>query len=252
MIPAPGMRINRFIARCGKASRRDADKFILAGRVTINGEPCREFGVTIVPGVDVVTLDGERLELPSLLYYKCYKPGGVVSTLDDPQGRESIAGILRSGDIQSGVVPAGRLDLGSEGLLILTNDGDMLQKLTHPSHKVEKIYRVLTHRWPMESELAKLRRGVKCREYFAKALRVTRMGPQPKDREHPETGYWLEIVMGEGRKREIREMLKVIRASVLRLVRIQHGPIQVGTLKPGEIRELEEWERKSLSILFDN
>ena len=243
------MRLNRYIARCGASSRREADVLIEAGRVMVNGNVCRDHSVTVAPGKDAVTLDGAPLVLPDLLYFKFYKPRGVVTTLDDPQGRESISELLKANDIPAGVVPAGRLDRDSEGLLILTNDGDALQRLTHPRHEAEKVYRVLIDRRPSETDLDKLRKGVKCEGYTAKARRVTRMGPQPPDDEHPAVGYWLEMVMGEGRKREIREMLGALGFRVLRLVRIAHGPINIGTLRLGEVRRLSDAETRSLCDL---
>jgi len=246
---APGhpesMRLNRYLARAGKGSRRDVEQYIIAGRVTINGKLCRELATTVHPGKDTVTLDGEVVLLPNLLYFKAYKPRGMVTTLDDPQGRESLEKLLGENSIPAGVVPAGRLDKESEGLLILTNDGDLLQRLVHPSYEVEKTYRVLLDRRPPEADLERLREGVQCEGYFARPVRVARMGPQPADGENPE-GYWLEIVMVEGRKREIREMLATLRYSVLRLVRISHGPIRVGDLRPGEVRPLSDAERQAL------
>ncbi len=240
------MRLNRFLARAGEGSRREVEQFILAGRVTVNGEVCRELATTVKPGKDTVTLDGAPLALPKQLYYKCYKPRGVVTTLDDPQKRESLGKLLKQSNIPPGVVPAGRLDQDSEGLLILTNDGDLLQRLTHPRHEVRKVYRVLMNRWPPERNLEKMRLGVKCKDYVARPLQVIRMGPQPSDDEHPTAGYWLEIVMVEGKKREIREMLGVLGYSVLRLVRIAHGAIRLGTLHPGEVRELDGVEMRKL------
>ncbi len=240
------MRLNRYIARCGVASRREADQIIQACRVTVNGNLINILGTSVTPGTDVVTVDGEAIELPALLYYKYYKPVGIVTSLDDPHAERTLGDVLREKDIPDGVLPAGRLDKDSEGLLILTNDGDALQQLTHPSHEIEKVYRVLIDRWPREHELGKLRDGVKCREFTAMALRVLRMGPQPVDTENPVTGYWVEMVMGEGKKREIREMLDVVGFKALRLVRIAHGPVRVDRLKPSEIQELERDALKAL------
>jgi len=243
------MRLNRYIARCGASSRREADLMIASGRIMVNGEVCTELWKQIKPRSDTVHLDGEPLELPPLDYYKLYKPPGVVTTMDDPHGRISIKDLIDEYDIPEGVVPAGRLDLDSEGLLILTNDGNLLQTLTHPSHGIEKKYRVLIDRWPMEWDIARLRRGLKFRDYIVKALSVARMGPQPIDDEHPSPGYWLEIILGEGRKREIREMMQTIRYRVQRLIRIEHGPVKVYDLKPGQIKKLGEQEVKALTSI---
>jgi 23S rRNA pseudouridine2605 synthase len=242
------MRLNRYIARCGAASRRDADKLIEGGRIAVNGNSILEPGTRITPGTDIVTLDGSKLELPGLVYYKCYKPIGVLTTLDDTHGRKSVLDLMEGYEIPNGVVPAGRLDKDSEGLLILTNDGDLVQRLTHPGYGVRKVYRVLINRRPNETDLDKIRSGVQCEEFFAKALKVTRLGPQPRDNEHPEPGYWLEMILGEGKKREIREMMKVTGYRVIRLVRISHGPIGCGALKPGEIKPLNDPELAKLLI----
>jgi len=249
--PENKLRINRYLAKCGIGSRREAEKYISSGRVTVNGQLCMEFSVTVQPGVDKVTLDGKALEVPGLYYYKCYKPTGILTTHDDPFFRRTIREMIRREHIPEGVTAAGRLDLDSEGLLVLTNDGDVIQRLTHPSFGVRKTYRVLIERWPMESDLKKLLAGVKCNEYTAKAEEVIRLGPQPRDIENPSHGYWLEIVLTEGKKREIREMLASLRYNVMRLVRIKHGPIELGTIQPGEIKVLEEWEENALRDLVD-
>jgi len=255
MVEMPGnkaktsLRINRYIAKCGICSRREADKYITAGRVTINGAICMEFNAQVTSGVDTVTLDGKNLELPGLYYYKCFKPSGILTTHADPFFRRTIKELLRRERVPEGVTAAGRLDLDSEGLLVLTNDGDVIQHMTHPSFQVHKTYRVLIERWPLESDLKKLISGVKCNEYTAKAVAVRRFGPQPRDLENQSHGYWLEVVLTEGKKREIREMLASLRYNVLRLVRVKHGPIDIGTLKSGEVRVLEEWEETALKEL---
>ncbi len=240
------MRLNRYIARSGASSRREADLLIKSGRISVNGKPCLDLSTTVEPGKDSVRLDGNPLNLPSLLYLKFYKPRGVVTTLDDPQKRKSVAHFLRDNDIPDGVVPAGRLDRDSEGLLILTNDGDLLQKLTHPSHEVTKTYRVLVDRRPDETDLQLLIKGIRVKEYTVRALKIARMGPQPPDEENPTAGYWIEMIMGEGRKREIREMLAAMKYHVLRLVRIAHGPITSHLLTPGEIAPIENTELQTL------
>jgi len=247
--PENRLRINRYIAKCGICSRREAEKYIQAGRVEVNNELCMEFSVTVLPGVDRVALDGKILELPGLFYYKCYKPTGILTTHADPFFRRTIKELMRRKNVPEGVTAAGRLDLDSEGLLVLTNDGDVIQRMTHPSFGVHKVYRVLIERWPMETDLNKLIVGVKCNDYIAKAVAVRRLGPQPRDIEYPSHGYWLEIVLTEGKKREVREMLASLRYNVLRLIRIKHGPIELGTIKPGEVRQLEEWEEIALKHL---
>jgi len=221
------------------------EELILKGRVSVNNSICRELATLVNPSKDIVTVDGKFLRLPALVYYKFYKPRGIVCSMSDPHANETLATILKRENIPQGVVPAGRLDKESEGLLILTNDGELLHKLMHPSYGFKKVYRVLLDRRPSEKHLSLLRKGVVVEGYRMKPVKITRMGPQPKDEENPE-GYWLEVVLIEGRKREIRYMMREAGFKVLRLVRIAHGPVNVGTLKPGEIRVLEEGELTSL------
>jgi 23S rRNA pseudouridine2605 synthase len=242
------MRLNRYIARCGVTSRRDADLLIKAGRIIVNGKVTRNFSTKIKPGIDVVMFDDKILKLPELYYFKCYKPVGYVTTLDDTHGRRTIFDLMQEYGIPNGVVPAGRLDFDSEGLLILSNDGELIYKLTHPGSGVEKVYRVLLSKWISQIDLEDLVEGVKYEGYVARALRAARLGPQPGDGENPVPGYWIEIVMVEGRKREIREMLRVLGYNVLRLVRIKHGPVESGMLKPGEIQPLTNSELASLMM----
>jgi 23S rRNA pseudouridine2605 synthase len=243
------MRLNRYLARAGVGSRRDVEVFITEGRVIINGKVIRELATVVHPETDTVLFDSKPIHLPQLVYYKYYKPRGVVSTIDDPHESNNIGELLKNKNIPAGVVPAGRLDKNSEGLLILTNDGDLLQRLMHPSHEVEKIYRVLIDRRPLETDLKRIRTGITVNDISYSTVRVTRMGPQPIDSDSPVSGYWLEIVMAEGKKREIREMLNAVHYPVLKLVRVQHGPVKLGKLNPGAIIELSETEKMKLRAI---
>ncbi|MCX6645608.1 MAG: pseudouridine synthase [bacterium] len=240
------MRLNRYIARCGVASRRDADHLIEAGRISVNGRITRDFSTKIKPGIDEVIFDDKILELPKLYYFKCYKPAGYLTTLEDTHNRKTIFDLMQEHGIPAGVVPAGRLDMDSEGLLILSNDGELIYRLTHPGQGVEKVYRVLLNRWPNQVDLEDLVDGIKYEDQISKAVRASRMGPQPKDQENPVSGYWIEMVMVEGRKREIRMMLRTLGYQVLRLVRIKHGPVEIGMLKPGIILPLDDIELGNL------
>jgi 23S rRNA pseudouridine2605 synthase len=242
------MRLNRFLARAGLGSRRDVEKYIIDGRVRVNGI-VGGLTTTVKPGTDSVLLDSSPVELPPLVYFKYYKPRGVVSTLDDPHAPDNLGRVFIESGIPDGVVPVGRLDRESEGLILLTNDGELVNLLTHPSNEAGKTYRALIDRAPGESDLDRLRNGVDCGDFTGKAEKVSRMGPQPADRENPEAGYWLEIVMVEGRKREIRKMIAVAGYKVSRLVRIAHGPIRTGDLKPGEIKPLDEIEIGALAAV---
>lgn len=247
----PGkMRLNRFLARAGLGSRRDVESLITTGRISINSVTVTGLATYVNPGSDTVLCDGNPVILPGFVYLKCYKPRGILTTMDDTHGRRTIADLLKSKNYPLGVVPAGRLDMDSEGLLILSNDGDLVNFLTHPGHGIQKVYRVLIDATPSEKNLNTLRNGIKCEEFFAKPESVFRMGPQPKGEEHPDGGYWLDIILVEGKKREIREMLKNIGHSVRRLIRISHGPIHVGTLLPGEITTLSDEELRAINNLI--
>lgn len=247
------MRLNRYIARCGAASRRDADGFIEAGRVFVNGEVTREFSTKIKPGIDEVMLDDIILELPDLFYYKVYKPTGYLTTLQDTHGRKAVMDIMKKNNLPAGVVPAGRLDMDSEGLLILSNDGELIYRLTHPGQGVEKVYRILLNKWINPIDIEDLVDGIEYGGQIAKAIKVSRLGPQPRDDGSPVPGYWIEMVMVEGRKREIRVMLRTLGYRVLRLIRIKHGPVEATMLKPGEILPLSNSElRQLMSGVFES
>jgi 23S rRNA pseudouridine2605 synthase len=223
-------------------SRRSVEEFITSGRVKVNGKVCRDLSTSVIPDEDKVTLDGKPVSLPKLLYYKYYKPRGVVSTIDDPHSQNSVGNFLRKRKIPAGVVPAGRLDKDSEGLLILSNDGDLLQRIGHPSHEVEKVYMVLLNKRPTEKDLYQLRRGIQCEDFMAKPKEIIRMGPQSIDEENPREGYWVKVILIEGHKREIREMMRGISYRILRLARISQGNVTSSDLEVGEIKPLTDKE----------
>lgn len=230
-------RINKFLARAGIGSRREVEKFILDGKVSVNGKTIDDLATQINPDSDSVEFDGKPISLKEKVYYLYYKPRGVVSTLKDTHGRECIGDVIKRNHLPDGTVSIGRLDMDSEGLLILTNDGDFANTMMHPSHEVKKVYRVLIDSYPKEPDLQNLRDGIDTGEFTGKAEKVLRMGPQSKDDEHPDGGYWLNIEMLEGKKREIREMLKAVGYSVNRLIRIAHGSYNISQLKPGDLLE---------------
>lgn len=239
------MRLNRFLARAGLGSRREVESLILSGKISVNGETCMELGTIVIPAVDRISMDGQEVKLPELSYYKYYKPRGVTTTLSDPFSKISLGDFLKKHDLPKGIVPIGRLDKDSEGLLILTNDGELVHKLMHPSFGITKVYMVLIDRRPEQKHIEQFLAGIECDNFLARAHKVMRMGPQIKDSEYP-SGYWLEFTMIEGKKREIREMMLRAGYKVLRLIRVAHGPIKIGTLNVGEIRNLTPIEVKML------
>ncbi len=236
------MRLAKFLARAGVASRRKAEALIQSGRVKVNGETITEVATLVDPERDQVEVDGHEVRLPERVYYLFYKPPGYLTALSDPHGRPTIAKFLR--DLPPGVFPVGRLDKDSEGLLLLTNDGDLAQKLLHPRYEIPRLYRVWLARPPREDLLERiLREGLEIegRRVFPDEIRLIR-------RSRRETVY--EVKLHEGRKREVRKIFAAAGSRVRRLVRIQFGPLKLGKLRPGEIRPLTEAERRALFRLI--
>jgi 23S rRNA pseudouridine2605 synthase len=229
-------RVQRSLARAGYGSRRACEELIRDGRVTINGE-LATLGDRVDPEKDVVELDGGRVVTdPNSRTFALHKPAGVLSSLSDPQGRPDLAGFLPA---DTRVVPVGRLDLETEGLLLLTADGDLANRLMHPRYGVEKEYLTEVEGAPTGKQLASLRRGVELEDGLARprSVRVVEAaGPRAA----------LSIVMVEGRKREVRRMLAAVGLPVRRLVRVRVGPVRLGTLPAGELREITGEELSGL------
>lgn len=233
------MRLNKFLQAAGAASRRKADELIRAGRVRVNGRPVREPWFEVDPGRDAVEVDGRRVVLPEEKhYFKLYKPRGVVSTLRDPHAGRTLAEFIPPG---LRLVPAGRLDRDSEGLVILTDDGDLVYRLTHPRFGVPKRYRVVLDRYITKGDLERLSRGIELADGPFSPDRVRRLGPRE-----------VELVIHEGRKREIRRAFRALGYGVVRLVRTAMGPVELGDLAPGEIRPLGPEELRALGVRGDS
>lgn len=233
------MRLNQFLARCGVASRRAAEEVVRAGRVTVNGERVTELAVLVDPERDSVKVDGERVRLPDRrIVFAFYKPKEVVSTLEDPEGRPSLKAFLPKGT--KGLFPVGRLDFHSEGLLLLTNDGDLGFRLLHPRFHVPKVYEVKVKGSPAPEALDRLRRGIVLEGRRTLPVEIRRI----PSRETRHT--WLRVVMMEGRKNQLREMFFRIDHPVIKLKRTAMGPVRLGSLKPGQLRPLSPEEAKAL------
>ena len=228
--PAPkAERLQKVIARSGLASRRGADRMILDGRVSVDGRAASP-GLRVDPAGAEILVDGIRLPSdPGLVHYLVNKPAGVISTARDPRGRPTVVEMVPP---RPRVFPAGRLDSGTTGLLLVTNDGDFADLVTHPRYGVAKTYEALVEGSPARRDLAALRRGVELEDGPARALAVRRIGSDGR-RTH------LEIVMGEGRNREVRRMCAAAGFPVVRLHRSSIGPLRGGALRPGEWRRLE-------------
>jgi 23S rRNA pseudouridine2605 synthase len=231
-------RVQKVMARAGLGSRRACEALILAGRVTVNGR-IPELGATVDPSQDEIRLDGERLpKAESHTYVALNKPVGVVSTVRAQDDRATVRGLV---PLPERLYPVGRLDVDSEGLVLLTNDGELANRLTHPKYGHEKEYRVLLNRLPDDAQLAAWRHGVVLDD-GARGLpaAVTR------ERDAGEASAWIRVVMREGRKRQIRETARALGLRVRRLVRVRLGNLRLGELKPGEWRHLTPAEVRHL------
>ena len=229
-------RIHKVIAHSGFASRRRAEQLIRQGRVTVDGAPAA-IGQRVDPMVAEIKIDGVKLPVrPDLVYLLVYKPAGVVSTASDPEGRPTVVDLAED---RGRVYPVGRLDTDSEGLLILTNDGDLTHRLTHPRFGVEKTYTALVEGAMSEEAVRRLTQGVDLDDGPAAAIRATVVDRRP-DR------TLIEIVMGEGRKREVRRMSEAVGHRVDRLVRTAIGPLRDPRLAQGAIRDLTLGEVRAL------
>jgi pseudouridine synthase len=231
-----GLRINKALSAAGLGSRRAVEELVKAGRVAINGEVLREMGRRVDPASDRVEVDGSRVVLDQRLrYWMLNKPLGVVSTADDPQGRPTVVEMVPE---EPRVYPVGRLDRDSEGLVLLTNDGELANRVTHPRYGVQKRYLAEVERLPA-SAVARVQQGVELDDGLARAERARVVAGSGRRR-------MMEVVMVEGRKREVRRMLEAVGAPVRRLVRTAIGPLRLTGLAPGEYRALRPEEVRSL------
>jgi len=218
-------RLQKILAKAGLGSRRSCEKLITEGRISVNGKIVKTLGVKIDPKVDTVRFDGTQIKLQRKVYLLLNKPKGYITTLSDPQGRPTISSLLKG--VKERVYPVGRLDYNSEGLLFLTNDGDLANKLIHPKYKVPKTYLVKVKGKPDEEDLMKLRKGIRLDNGKTLPAKVVVEKILPKN-------TILNITITEGKKRQIRKMCDIINHSVLNLKRIQFGPFKLCNLKKGE------------------
>jgi len=271
-------RLQKILSRAGVASRRASERLMIEGRVSVNGTTVRELGSKADPDRDDIRVDGRRIRLPDRhRYLLLYKPRGYVTTRSDPQQRPTVIDLV---GVRDYIYPVGRLDFDSEGLLVLTNDGDLAARLTHPSHGLERVYEARVLGVPDERDLARLRRGIVLEgrptgpsevrllagshhpsasprsgqaraDARARGLPV-RGGAAPRatgrDRNRPPANATLLISVREGRNRQVRKMCEAIGHPVDRLRRVAIGPIRDGRLKPGEWRELTPDEVKRLRV----
>lgn len=239
--PPVRIRLQKYLAACGLGSRRACEQFIVDGRVTVDGRVVDQLGATVDPSRQQVALDGEPLRMERKQYFAVNKPRGVVCTHRDPAGRPRVIDLLPPGGPR--LFPVGRLDEESEGLILVTNDGDLAQKLAHPKYRIYRKYHVHVAGVPNRPALDRLRQG----EHFAEgrfrvhSARILRKQGQSSH---------VEVVLTEGQNREVRRLFARIGHKVMRLKRVAFGPIQLGKLRRGEYRPLTWAELTELHAIL--
>lgn len=228
-----GERLQKILAQAGFGSRRACEELITAGRVRVNGEVA-VLGQRADPTRDSISLDGNPIpKAEKLSYVALYKPRNVISSAEDEVGRQTVRDLV---PVPGRLYPVGRLDWDSEGLVLMTNDGDLTNRLTHPRYGHEKEYRVLVARKPDPEQLSTWRRGVVLEDGYRTAPSKVSLEAEAGK------GAWVRVVMGEGRKRQIREIGSLLGLPIVRIVRVRIGTLQLGRMKPGEWRHLSEHE----------
>jgi 23S rRNA pseudouridine2605 synthase len=232
------VRLQKFLANAGVASRRKSEELITAGRVRVNGTIVTELGTKVDPLADKVLVDGRVVESADPVWIALNKPRGYVSTREDPQGRPTIYDLLP--DRLGSLFYVGRLDIDSEGLMLLTNAGDVAHQLLHPSFEVTRVYEVLVDGEVKKETVQKLLAGVELDDGVARAETVKVAYARDQSQSI------VQMILKEGRKREVRRMMGAVGHSVRRLVRTSYGPVKVDGLETGKWRELTEDELLAL------
>jgi 23S rRNA pseudouridine2605 synthase len=238
--PAPegSVRLQKIIATTGLASRRKAEELIASGHVTVNGKVVTELGTKVDPERDHVKVDGKHLtNVQPFVYLMLNKPKHVMSTLDDPGGRTTVKDFLHGVSVR--VFPVGRLDFDSEGLMLLTNNGDLAQALLHPRYHVPKTYLIKVKGVLTDDEIAELQQGVNLEDGMTSPATVKKI-------RKAEANSWVEITIHEGRKHQVKRMLETVGHPVIKLTRVKMGPLSLGGLTSGEFRFLTDREANAL------
>jgi len=231
------IRINKYIADAGVASRREADRLIEAGKVTINGEQIAELGVKIDPQKDHVKVRGKLIKtMPAKVYVLLNKPKGYVTTTDDPDGRDIVLDLVKS--VPGRLYPVGRLDLQTEGLLLLTNDGEFADRVMKPKHKVKKVYEAKIRGTINENLKKKLQYGITVDGEYLKAHSIKVL--------KADKNSWLEVTIFEGKNRQIRRIFDAMKHPVVKLRRVQIGNLRAPRLKLGEFIILDDEKIKKI------
>jgi len=232
-------RLQKIISAAGITSRRASEELILNGQVTVNGVVVTELGTKADPSVDTITVNGKPLKVSEeRLYILLNKPTGYITALKDGQGRRLVTDLLK--DVPERVYPVGRLDYNTEGLLLLTNDGEWANRLMHPRHEVEKEYHVRVRGKVLEQQLKRMADGVELEDgkTAPAVVRLVKSGEQ---------NDWISVAIHEGRNRQVRRMCEAVSLSVVRLKRIRYGSLSLGNLRDGQFRYLTEAEVNELA-----
>lgn len=228
-------RLQKTLAQAGIASRRRAEEMILAGRVRVNGRVVTQLGAQVDPERDKVLVDNHPVVLETKAYFLLYKPKGYISDRDETANFKTALDLI-PGNLR--LFAAGRLDMNSEGLLFLTNDGALANRLTHPRYEHEKEYLVLVYGAPDDKTMERLTRGIPYEGEWLRADAATRAGRRQQFGEAGRDETWLRIILHEGKKRQIRHMCAALGFPVKRLIRVRIGPLQLGKLAPGAFRKV--------------
>ncbi len=234
-------RLQKVMAHAGVASRRKSEDIIAEGRVKVNGVVVTEMGTKVDPVHDTIEVDGEEIEKEKKIYIKLHKPKGYVTTVNDPQGRQTVLDLIHS--IDKRIYPVGRLDLDSSGLLLLTNDGDLTYKITHPSHELDKEYTVVVNGELTKAELNRFKKGIQLEEGKTSPAKIEKVNQDSKN-----TTY--KVIIHEGMNRQIRRMFDKLGYEVVSLIRVRIGNISLGSLQPGEYRKLSRKKLQDLKGLL--
>jgi pseudouridine synthase len=231
-------RLQKILSEAGITSRRKAEKLILQGRVSVNGKVVSELGTKAVLGKDDICVDGKAIKAETeKVVVALFKPRSCVTTLHDPQGRPTVADLVKS--IPMRLYPVGRLDYDAEGLLLMTNDGELAHRLQHPRYKVPKTYLVKIRGHPFEEALAQLQQGVDLEDGITAPAELHILEDDKK-------ATWLSLTLREGRNHQVKRMCAAVGCPVLRLRRTKIGPIDLGNLQPGRSRKLKAREVRAL------
>lgn len=234
------IRLQKYLAQCGLASRRKAEQLIADGAISVDGKIVTEMGISITPGVNLVKFAGKPLKVKEeLVYYLLNKPKGYVTTLSDPQGRPIVTSLIKERGVR--LFPVGRLDLDTEGALILTNDGQLAQKIQHPSNQTNKTYEALLKGIPGKEKISRLEQGIQLEgKRTAPATIVVLAAKNP--------GCLVKITIHEGRKRQVKKMFSFIGHPVVHLKRIAYGNLTLGNLPSGHYRQLNPVDLKKIFL----